>query len=229
MFEQVQSREHAAKIEKLEAELSALRKELAPEDPISAAPKPRFPIEHHKRKGRTLIPGYRITTRRGSLYDGILEALAIGGKLEQQEYWFGKFANQPTKSNAQKLLGAIGVYQSEVEAMLRANAAFQEHCDKRTQRLQRQVASGNSRAAAILANPDICKSGRWVGDIAEAISILLGASNPRQLDAGRNVRTLRKAGLMFDAFLQPEVQPILFLYPRKHHRLMAKAFAFIEE
>lgn len=217
-FEAEPSKDQEAVIARLEAELASLKESIAPKESTRARSTLSKDRAH---RTRTLVTGYYTSTRQGSLYDAILRALAEGSKLEAQAALFKRFSKNPSENSARKLLGSIAMYQSEIARLLRHNPEFQAHCDRRTFKLQKLAAAGDARATKILSDPSFSTGGRWVGNIDEALSILCGARRLSQFERGRNVRIMRKAGLMFDIIRQDD--PILFLYPRRFHREFRQA------
>jgi hypothetical protein len=170
-----------------------------------------------------LAPGHRLTTIPGSLYDTALRVMADCGKLVLHQHLFGQLQKEGTPAAARKLLDEIGVPRSELERGVFDNALFREHQQRRTMLLKNRVAKGDVHAAAILRDPAIGDGhGNWRGDIEEAIAILYGGSRPAQLQRGKNVGILRRANLMFTRARRGE-DTVLFLYPRRYHRLFLRA------
>lgn len=197
--------------------------------PRHAAPTTRHAARgHHVRKIRTpsvLAPGYSTTTVPGSLYNSILRSLAILGHLDLHEHLFAQFVKSPTAESAGNLLEKIGVYRAELEQVLFADIAYREHQERRTMLLKNRSAKGDPKAKAILEDQEISDGkGNWKGDVEEALEILYGGRRPDQLQRGRNVRILRQSKLMFDRGFRDSAM-VVYLYPRKFHRLFIRARA----
>jgi hypothetical protein len=62
----------------------------------------------------------------------------------------------------------------------------------------------------------------------EVISILSGARTLEQLQRGKNQGILRRPKLMFDVAYRGEDQ-VLYLYPRRFHRVFVRARALAGE
>lgn len=207
------------RIADLEQEIQALRAKDAPAKTASTAREGRG----HQRNGRVVLaPGFVATTIPGSLYSTILLTMAAAGKLDLHDHHFGRFGKSPTLASARKLLDAIGVYIEELEIAVRRNTAYREHCAHRTRMWRDRASKGGAKAKDVLRNPKIFKKGRWVGDIAEAINILLGAQNPSFYDRGKNVGILRKLKLI-TAITARNGMPVFYLFPAKYRALFHRA------
>ena len=164
------------------------------------------------------------TTVKGSLYSTILQAMAKLGRLKDHDEIFADFsANRVhyTKCENEHLIhemvDKMAVDRLKLEGAVRSNAAFQAHCVRQTQLLTDAATDGHEKAKKILANPNICKGGKWYGDIDEALSILSQGFTPSNLER-RNLKILKNCHpqLLFHArVVDGEVR--YFLYPAKHH------------
>lgn len=232
-------------IAELQEEVQALRALIQPgttlvtptasAEPPAAASGPRgilpargVPAGRRARKTRTpsiLAAGYTTTTVPGSLYNSILRTLAVLGRLELHEHLFGKFAKDPSPESARALLEKVGVYFVELQQVLFADLQYRKHQARRTLLLKNRSAKGDAKAKAILQDPEISDGhGNWKGDLEEAVEILYGGRQPGQLQHGRNVRILHRSKLMFDRGYRDSAM-VVYLYPRKFHRLFIRARA----
>jgi hypothetical protein len=212
------------------AELQAKIERLRMAQTAQSSERKEAKSQHKKTKDRSalvlLAPGFVATTVPGSLYSVILQALAHLGQLAAQDVHFKDFQENPTRESAQRLLDTIGVRRAELEQMTRANEEFREHCRERTKQLRNRAALGDRIAQGVLQNPDICTNGKWIGDLDEALAILRGARSIGQYSRGKNVRILRRVGLMFDSdYSATELRA--FLYARKNHRAYRQARALL--
>ncbi|HEY3319905.1 MAG TPA: hypothetical protein VGP72_05450 [Planctomycetota bacterium] len=224
----------AARLARLEEENRKLREQLAGNPPSNSAgghaASRRKPAQQRKRKQErvrsqtfVLAPGHITTTLPGSLYNTTLRSLAMAGKLELHGHWFSEFQKNPTADAARKLLEEIGVYRPELEQMVYKDGLFREHQQRRTRMWKNRGARGDAQARAILKDPDIADGhGRWRGDLNEAISTLYVGRNPRQWATSKNVRILKRAGVMFDRAVREGVG-VIYLYPRKFHGTFRRA------
>jgi hypothetical protein len=188
----------------------------------------KAPKTQHRIGRDNIAPGINLTTLPGSMYSAMARALAIAGSLGQHDTLFNAFLRKPSKTAALTLVKKIGLSRDEMEMFVRANQAFREHCDDRTRRIKKALATGSAaakaKAAGVLKNPKICRSGCWIGDLDEGVSIWSGARTLEQVRKGRNLQSLNKAGLMFDTMSIGGTQTC-FLYKQKWHRPFLQAVA----
>lgn len=214
-----------ARIAELQKEIESLRTVQNPREQQRKVPK-HGRSRRHVRKERaalvSLAPGYIATTVPGSLYSVLLQSTAQLGQLAAQDSFFNEFRANPNRQMAQKILDTIGVRHSELDKLVHANCEYRQHCSKKTMLLKNRASRGDINAKGILENPEKSKNGRWLGNLGDAISVLSGARSVAQLNRGKNVRILRKIGLMFDVDHENGEQRV-FLYSKKNHRLYRHA------
>lgn len=169
-----------------------------------------------------LAPGFVATTVPGSLYSVLLQSAAQLGQLAAQDSFFNEFRANPCRQMAQKVLDTIGVRHGDLDKLVHSNCQYRQHCSKRTMHLKNRAQRGDIKAKGILENPDKSKNGRWFGNLGDAISVLSGARSVSQLNRGKNVRILKKIGLMFHVDHENGEQRV-FLYAKKNHRLYRHA------
>jgi hypothetical protein len=217
-------------VKQLQQRLNALHRRLSEarakrEEPAVKFHESSVPRRVQRRIGRIILaPGFAPTTQVGSIYSTILKVLSENGHLDRHDQYFGSFCKRRTTAGARQLLHRIGTSRSQLEQSVRSNEEFKIHCAKQTVRLNERARAGDAKANQILQNPKICRAGKWVGDLNEAVGVLLVARTIDGVRRGKNVQTLNKAKLMFDAPIIGGEQ-YCFLYPQKWHAAFNHALA----
>jgi hypothetical protein len=173
-----------------------------------------------------IAPGISLTSVPNSMYSTMAKVLARAGCLDRHDALFNAFLRNQTADAARNLLMTIGMSRADLDMSVRASLEYRKHCDDRTRQIKNAAAKGSIKARGILKNPKISRGGKWIGDLDEGVSILSGARTLKQVRHGKNLRTLNKAGLMFDTLAVGGTQ-MCFLYKQKWHREFLRAVALV--
>jgi hypothetical protein len=188
--------------------------------------------------------GYKVTHKPGSGWSAVMRLIAREGNFEEVAATLdSKSFNPDDKAQATLLLSKLFVRKEALEKVVRADAEWKRHCDKRMAALEKRAQEGDKAAQETLTNPSRVKGGEWLGNIREIISTSNGSYNSlmtvverhkdltleqciEKWQPNKNVEKFKQAGLIFRQFpLKPKKDDPVFvmIFPLKHTSTVQRA------
>jgi hypothetical protein len=170
-------------------------------------------------------PGYDIRLLPGSGYWITCQSLAEMGHFKDIVTLLSSPNFDPTnKQQAADLVSKILVGKGDLEERVRTHPSWDQHAQKRTKRLKDR-AKNDTAAKKTLDNERRVKSGRWIGNFKEIISVCVSSATKDN----RNVKKFHKAGVIIDQYpAEPAKRddPVfIMMYPKQYRKKVVAALA----
>lgn len=222
-------------LSRLDPNPEARSSRLAHESPPAVLkPEPR---KKSPSKGKNLDigAGYKIAHKAGSGWSAFLRIMAKECNFSAAVAMLDSPTFDPNdKKQADLLLSKLFVRKDVLEKIVRADAEFQQHGEKKLLALIDRAKKGDKKANETLDNPARVRDGVWLGNVREIISTCNGSYNCRagatdaSAELRKNIKKFDDAGLVFRQFpLVPNKNDVVFvmMFPSKHIDTIKSAIA----
>lgn len=170
-------------------------------------------------------PGYKIRLLPGSGYWITCQSLAEMCHFKDTAALLSSPNFDPAnKQQAAELVSKMLVGKGDLEERVRTHPSWDQHAQKKTKRLKDRAKSDTS-AKKTLDNERRVKSGRWVGNFKEIISVCVSSATKDN----RNVKKFHKAGVIIDQYpAEPAKrdEPVfIMMYPKQYRKKVVAGLA----